>query len=341
MKVFIFGAGASYSSQVGVDPGDYLRAPLVDNLFNEQYHRYGEGVLTKTALANSKEKLVYSKKTLEDWLTEKWLNIEKHNQNSTRRAERSFFALLNYYIWRLMQKVSETYSETTNTYGLFMKRLKERDDLFGLISFNYDTLLDRAVQDQFSYSLSTLKTYLDFPLIKPHGSINWLLPPRKEDERILQEASQDVAARLRLASSQLYEGVSLHLSDLVVKDPAHRDLIEWHTTIAAMGNQFFYPLIFLPLIRKEFSVVSAFYEKVIKAGNEIIKQADEIFLIGYRAKDEVIREMFLELKQGVLLHVVSTERSADQIMNEVLTWAKNLKRGEVYKNGFSAFVESY
>lgn len=53
----------------------------------------------------------------------------------------------------------------------FCDQLDTRDEPFGLISFNYDTFLDQAVQRVSG-------------LIKPHGSINWIIPRRPGDREL-------------------------------------------------------------------------------------------------------------------------------------------------------------
>lgn len=149
MNVFVFGAGASLGSQ---DPHMYgrdspLRAPLVDQLFDLHYQQHGANILVGddysecrdgTAAAGSAEK----------WLTQQWERIEQLSQPQSKAAEWALFGRLAFYIWHFLQLVSATYTDASG-YSLFMKKLRMRDEPFGLISFNYDTLLDRSVINRF------------------------------------------------------------------------------------------------------------------------------------------------------------------------------------------------
>ena len=81
--------------------------------------------------------------SLEKWLTESWEKIGSLKQAATKSAERALFGRITLYIWNLLREVSKTY-DNSNGYYLFAKGLKAQDEAFGLISFNYDTLLDRS-----------------------------------------------------------------------------------------------------------------------------------------------------------------------------------------------------
>ena len=198
MKIFIFGAGASLASQ-GPNPQSRI-APLVDQLFDPRYGDCATDILSDEDFQEARS-AAEKAGSLEKWLTQRWERIQSLREDITKTAEKAFFGSICFYIWNLLQKVSTTYS-ARNGYNLFTRKLKDRDEPFGLISFNYDTLLDRAVTHQFGVPLISLDSYLKVHLIKPHGSVNWLLMKRNNDPSAYPRMSFDVPGFFRLASAR-------------------------------------------------------------------------------------------------------------------------------------------
>ncbi len=111
--------------------------------------------------------------------------------------------------------------------------------------------------------------------------------------------------------------------------------------INVFSNQYFYPLIFMPLSSKLYPFVDGFSETIIQRSKELIKKATEIYLIGYNAKDDIIKDILLEAPAPTPLHIVKNG-SAEQTMEEVLHLAPSLLvRGNASNFGFRDFAERY
>jgi len=65
-----------------------------------------------------------------------------------------------------------------NLYRKFITQVVAQDAPFGLITFNYDTFLDQAVQEIPGDDLTQLASCKRASLVKPHGTINRLVPNR-------------------------------------------------------------------------------------------------------------------------------------------------------------------
>jgi hypothetical protein len=338
MKLFIFGAGASLASQ-GPNPQSRI-APLVDQLFDPRYGDCATDILSDEDFQEARS-ATEKAGSLEKWLTQRWEQIQSLRQNITKTAEKAFFGRICFYIWNLLQRVSTTYN-SRNGYNLFTRKLKDRDESFGLISFNYDTLLDRAVKSQFGVPLISLDDYLKVPLIKPHGSVNWLTRKRNDDPNAYPRTSFDVPGLLSLAFFGMFNGGPLNFGDVQVLYPDDPELVDIRQlSEGKFSRQYFYPLILLPLTVKQYDFLTGFNQRIISKGKEFLQNATEIYLIGYRAADDVIKEMFKEVKPGVILHVVSLADSKE-IMNRVINWYPgNLKQGTVFSQGFGQFLESF
>ena len=115
---------------------------------------------------------------LEQWLTNWWAGVEKLSDPNVMYAERAAFGKITFYIWWLMQNISLAYGPD-NGYRKFLIKLKTKQEYPNIISFNYDTLLDKALTDVFGVILQgSLEKYAEARYIKPHGSINWFLSKR-------------------------------------------------------------------------------------------------------------------------------------------------------------------
>lgn len=344
MRVFIFGAGASKDSQ-GSYVYDSVKSPLSNELFDKRYKDYANIVGLSEPVMNRCRNEINNFSSLEEWVTSEWNKIKQCKEKKTINAQKGFLAQITFYIWLTLIRVSEwTYnnqyqSRETNSYVELMQKLRETDQPFGLINFNYDLLLDFAFKDVCRITLNSIDNYLMNDYIKPHGSVNWLLDRRGTDPliNINQENNMDTKMRLATAVSSMYREESIPITGVLIKEPDHRDLYVIDDLLKSFNRQYFYPLIFLPLTTKVYSIVAGFEEKIISKGKELLSRADEIYLIGYKANDEIIKDMCKTIQKNTKLHVIGLN-SAHDVMEKVLTYSKNLIKGNMYTQGFHRFV---
>ncbi|MBI2032177.1 MAG: hypothetical protein HYT09_00875 [Candidatus Levybacteria bacterium] len=337
MKIYIFGAGASFGSQNNEFPNTSpSRAPLIDEIFDPRYQPLSLYMLSPSELDFFRQEVNKREdKSVEKWLESQWNAIKDIKVNATKNYQTRLFGHKVLYLWNVMRSVSNSYSES-NVYRSFLSNLRDANNNFGLISFNYDTLLDRAYQDIFGNTFITIENYLEENFVKPHGSVNWLLEKRDTDPTVPH--NHDTALRIKMAMNQFFMNGSISLSKLQVIDPS---LEQWrHENVAVvwerLGRPYFYPLIFMPLAQKDLSHINDFYEQVIGKAREMLMQAEEIYIIGYRARDEIIKELLKFVPKDTPLHVVS-DTKAIPISNEIRGWATNLKEGSMINGGFAEF----
>lgn len=341
MKVFIFGAGASRGSQPEGQDARVV-APLVNELFDERYQTYADQVNIPTSLMGELRSEWKASGSLEGWLTQRWDKIETLKESKSKEAERALFGKLSFYIWKLLLGVSGTYHEPSNGYYTFLRKLRGKDEPFGIISFNYDTLLERAIKDTYHLTFDSLEDYLRFQYIKPHGSINWFLQKRSNDRQVSNlEMIQNREFRYDIASLSMFSVTPISMESLQIIDPIHPDLNN-HDLISSQrfNGQYFYPLVFLPLTAKAYSAVDGFYHRIIDAGKDLLSGASEIYLIGYRAADEVIKYMFGDVRAETILHIVAKE-DAGKIYDSVIKWHPQIKKGRIITGGFQELIANY
>ena len=337
MKVYIFGAGASVGSQnPAKDITSSSRAPLIDELFNQRYREFSRYMFSLTRfneLCNEVEER--KDKSVENWLGEKWERIQGIKSTMIRNSEINNFGHIVMYVWNVLRIISNTYDEN-NIYTLFLKNLHQKEEDFGIIDFNYDTLLDKAFKQVFNRNFVNIDDYLNYNFVKPHGSINWLLGRRENDPPM--PTNHDIQLRIDMAMNQFFTNGSIPIENLKVIDPPLEALS--NTDIANvwsnLGMEYFYPLIFLPVAKKQYSHIVGFQEKIIETGKKLMGDAEEIYIIGYRAKDDIIKDLLKSVSVGTTLHVVSLNE-AEKISNDIQSWAIGLQQGSILNGGFAEF----
>lgn len=144
------------------------------------------------------------------------------------------------------------------------------------------------------------------------------------------------------ASSRIFNGAPLNFRDIQVLYPDDPELANVRDMSEGRFNrQYFYPIILLPLTVKQYSFLRGFNDMIISEGKRMLSRATEIYLVGYRAADDIIKEMFQDVQSNVILHVVSLADS-EEIMNRVLDWyPSKLKKGQIFSDGFRDFINKY
>jgi len=196
-----------------------------------------------------------------------------------------------------------------------------------------------VVQPQTHFS--SLDDYFAIDYIKPHGSVNWLMSNRTDENQISFPGDFFLEPRYNMASNKMFAGEPIPYENIIVIDPndPNIDLQHFQAIINSIfGRRFFYPLVFIPLTTKLYDSVAEFNAKILTKGEEMMRQATEVNLIGYSASDQIIRDMLRNAPYGTKLHIVGKD-SSEMIMREL---AKDfngyLQRGDIYREGFTKFV---
>jgi len=289
---------------------------------------------------------------VEDWLTDQWQAIEALQTSQAKQAARTRLARWAFYVWRMFLEISATWTPE-NLYQEFVEQVVAQDVQFGFISFNYDTFLDWAVKDVLGDDLMDLGSYKEANPVKPHGSINWIVPnrgtadePRTDQWREVPDRL-DYRARIMLAVGRMFNGPPISDSyPVLVIPPGHRAL---DANLYAPGvfrwvdDHYFYPLVMLPLTTKQYDFMPSLPDNMIKEAQDLLKQAKDVYVIGYRARDQIFSKMVESVPEGTRLHVVGLEaglETAQGTADRILKQCPQMRPGKVYTKGFQGFVEA-
>ncbi len=171
MLMVIFGAGASYDSRE-VGYASTWRPPLASELFDvrrwgdflEQYHQVA-------ALIPDLEKPGVDV----EGLLEKYQNDAKEEYPKLRVS----LIAIRYYLQSMLSNCENYWLRETKGITNYSPLVMQIDRFVKgekvLVSFNYDTLLERALTSTVTVRFATLSDYIssDYKVIKPHGSVDW------------------------------------------------------------------------------------------------------------------------------------------------------------------------
>ena len=173
----VFGAGASYDSIARVAGADVReRPPLARQLFAAAYDKYVQKHLVAGPLVAHLRGLPEGT-NLEAELDR--IQSEEVPNSPTRRRQ---VIALRYYLRDVLREAAEfeTYAPAQTNYHILMDRLVMWQEKTGapitLVTFNYDTMLERAVEVVTGRRLTDLTSYVSderLRVFKPHGSVNW------------------------------------------------------------------------------------------------------------------------------------------------------------------------
>lgn len=342
MKVFIFGAGASAGSQKINVGGTAVDTPVTNDLFNDIFIKW----VPINVLGLSQDEIVEIRNAtsgqtggLEACLTQRWQKMQTTQDDRLKGADAKFFGKITFYLHNLLLLCSQQYQQDVNLYRKLLHILKVREQKFALVNFNYDTFLDKALTQEWDADLESFDGYIQADYIKPHGSINWRFPKREgihEDPNPHNgvEAHNDMATR-RMFSQPLPD-----ISRLIVRSP-----FDGNTGIFDYSGR--YPAILIPLTEKLYKEFPGFKDKMISRGTKLVKQADAIYLVGYRAADKIFDDLCEDLRPNTKLYIVDRElNSAETIMKNVLRKHPNFVAGNaikkgIYTGGFADFVQQF
>lgn len=343
MQIYIFGAGASSGSQIGVEDTKKL-SPLVDNLFSDEYESYARDMkLSDNDRASIIKLLSTHDSSIEEVLNTLWIAARDHPKPLTQSAYVGIFGRIANYLRYLFQAVSETFNET-NLYYALLTKLREGSGKEGFISFNYDTLLDRAFEAVYDKTLGgSISVYSNNNYIKPHGSINWLFPPRANDPTSPEVNSLSLDNRLQMSNQSVYTGSVFNIDELRVFSPKERllnDSEHLHFS-SSFKWLYFIPCLLPPIKEKDYGQYGDGFEKtIIQPGVKLLRDAKDIFVIGYQAKDKIFKHMLTEAKPNAKVHVVFRTSRKD-VQDRIIQYSpETLSKGDLYSRGFGDFVEN-
>lgn len=184
-RMFVFGAGASAFCSFGENTTNFMQSPLRPPIGTDIFHTRYSSLIEQFPGA---EEII-------PFFEDRGWDIEACMQEEWEKAMHSFnpkitsrHINIQFYLSELFRKISAevfTKHKRGNLYSLFSLKLQTHlskpqnsKEKVGIVSFNYDTILDQFIESNFSAPFANMNNYIDWQkrqvvLFKPHGSCNW------------------------------------------------------------------------------------------------------------------------------------------------------------------------
>jgi hypothetical protein len=353
----IFGAGASFDSDPRQPPGarkihrgdvaisssDHLkdfRLPLAKHLFGDRFNAQllRSSSQPSVGLHSCLREAARKKDSPVEQEIEKFVDMQATHPETTRQL-----LSLRYYI---RDVITDTEREWLNkcggltNYVVLLQDLREWSNDSGLpiclVTFNYDTLIDKACRDVLNMSFPSIDHYVSSSermLIKLHGSVDWFRE----------------ACRVGMRLMDIHQGAILQGSS-----PApDRYELQWGDKYAlaepsapARAESTYFAAIAVPTATKsEFECPASHQQALIDA----IPRVSRLLVIGWRGMETHFHKLWQQHRQqmpdGTLnpldrLHIVDRDLQAARDVEATLRAGAGIIAKEVdYTESFSKFVD--
>jgi hypothetical protein len=331
----IFGAGASYDSVPDFVPGarlkarvaaaaggnpEDLRPPLANELFDNR-------PLFVNAMTRFPEFL-----PLVPILRKKGVAVEKELARFQAQADKfprvhQELAAIRYYLhfalWECQRFWRDAHKGITNHLTLLREIERWRyecSEQVCFVTFNYDTMLEEAIQQFLDFEIRKVDDYLSlgsYMLIKLHGSINWgyeidISPTGYTVQRIIKERA------------------SLQITN-------HIELIRGHPMLEQEGRLYF-PAVSIPVENKdEFTCP----EKHVEALEAALPKVTKVLTVGWRATEQdFLNKLQYKLPEKPDLMIISGDANGagetySNLTRQGPTRYRQTQHGE---NGFTGLI---
>ncbi len=245
-------------------------------------------------------------------------------QDEDRPLRRRQLAAVRFYLQFMISQCEQEWLQVARSgsnYQVLLSQLeimRAPEEEVCLVTFNYDTMLERAIFATLGLPIRGLTDYISsqqYKLIKLHGSVNWAREVHTSVNGSLNDRG--------LAWQLINQIDQLNITQNYV--------IIAHHPPEKSGHPLF-PAIAIPVEKK------STYEcpdDHIKALNDCLPQINNLLVIGWRAAEEHFLSLLRERLGSVRTHIVAGSKSdVDEIVDR-------LKRAQVRINDVQATVEGF
>ena len=325
----IFGAGASYDSYYNRPPpnANHIRLPLANDLFSERFgdeyrvFPQSQGVIPR--------------------LQEQGIDVEAVLENLQREANTRYeeglaqLTAIRYYLQLMISECQRRWTEqltkgVTNYTHLVDRLARERDRIGKtcLVTFNYDTLLDETLNAR-AIKFSSMSDYVsgNLPLIKLHGSINWVHPITNFSPDAQKPAQEYLSDIIDKTSDLVIDTKSF---EIAAKNPLLRP------------RKPLFPAITIPVQnKKDFECPDEHLTRL----TDSLPEVERLLIVGWKARERNFLGLLVKEipKDTSMMFVSRDEASASRVIQEITPRMREAKLNGNWtaaKHSFSGFIFS-
>lgn len=346
-RLFVFGAGASaYCSLKKTKKNDFVRSglPMGNEIFSKDFciTSYYEGLQSVLPIYEAKGMDVESFLQLYyDKIRDKCDVISLRNLINIQICVQETIRRINNDI----QSSIERY----NAYSMFVSYLRyllqnEQNQRISIVSFNYDTLLEKCIKDDFLIDYNNIENYVSpkfqIQLYKPHGSINWgwvakNLPSHIQSQDDFIQYLYDELFDLDTLYFEILGDTKQNIKNRswgieCEKHKIGRYTINMDTISVIKPHEIYYPSILPPYKDKDDFIMPYSQQYAMK---EVVKSVEELYLIGWKGSENLFLKYLKQNKNIKKLIIVDPK--AELVLKNIE--GVNFGEKKMYKS-FSDFV---
>jgi hypothetical protein len=334
----IFGAGASYDflPTYPPGPGDRFRdrrIPLADHLFENRSEFADIASKLRRLVAILPELRSRSGNRSVEQVLEELRSLQQEHPYWPRRQRE--LTAIRFYLqqaiwWSELAMVGQAMgvSNYATLIG-YIEQFRRSEEPVILITFNYDTLIERALFLQFDdLTFTAIDDYVRRPtykLFKLHGSVNWG-SPIVDDARL---NVHETAERLKNAIIEISDSIHYENDVVAVLDEPRVVVKEW----------VYLPAISIPVQTKSHFSCPKHWLPILQAQ---LDGLSNLLVIGWRGGEEhFLKEVVPVLNKNpdLNLSIVSdTEQSANETHGRLHSAGLKAARFYPYPGGFTGFI---
>ncbi|GAA0305418.1 hypothetical protein [Kineococcus aurantiacus] len=360
MLVVILGAGASYDSNLDVpvsfkdslafdfvdDLTEVTRPPLAPQLFEMDRRVHHEAAM---AFPRAAPALLDARADVRAGLSIEAALQRLQDEFDDDPDVRAQLLSLRYYLQRVLTRTPRAWDEAAHGQTSYVSLLSQLarwarkvGEQLCLITFNYDDMLERAIERVFGHRIAAFGDYLNhdlFRLYKPHGSITWAyeLPWAQAVHNLFHDERRYDEDRNKIVASDPTLDDDL---TLVWRRPTDAPLAEVrHDPYLGRGSSVAYmPALAIPVEKKPGLILPGEHEAAMRRD---LNHASAVLAIGWRAREQHIIDLLAdELPQRRQLHVVAETEDAARETAGNLWRTGNFNRHAWHTRGFAHFARS-
>lgn len=321
-KLIVFGAGASYGCSFDNKLGRF-QPPMVDAIFDERFRSiYSNYPSVVNSISNFRRKAING---IELLFQKEWERIDAGYVPELLRNHIN----LQFYLRDLFKTISKEMEKIeTNVYDVFFYEiqnylLEHPKERISIVTFNYDTIVEKSLERIFGYNFNNLEDYISplhrIHLYKLHGSSNWgwnvqNFNTSKVGKSFANYLFQNKIDLSQLQSRYLLDDLKQHDFNGIKVNSRNAKL-----RVTPIGAED-YPAILIPYSQKDEFVVPP---KHLRYFLDQLDSVTDMYLIGWKG-NEVVFNNTLKQKLGA---------------KKITVKIANPNHGEVVKN-LSEFLPS-
>lgn len=311
-KLIILGAGASYDCGITAKE---QRPPLANELFQDRYIGPGsfyQGAYQLCAdLAHTSD--------IEAYFQHKWDRITAHyDLNALSKVINVQFYLHDLFIDISKKCLNPKVSNYKSLVNLVDDYVVRTGEYVAIVNFNYDLLLEDALNKCIKYNFDTTDDYVDYQnrkvlLFKPHGSCNFIrklhpsimeiLPPHFEMRSVstlatfLYKQNRDLDYLL----SKINGEIELLGRDEIIRNTDTPDLVTY------------FPQLLIPYKAKDSFVMPQKHEVWL---DHFLSGIDEIVVIGWKGTEAKFQDLLRRRIQNKRISITTVTGTDDTVRKE-------------------------